>query len=223
MFIDLLRFSPIMSNANSIRCLITAGPTREHIDPVRFLSNPSTGKMGYALANAAVAKGWTVDLVAGPVALEEPKGVIFYPVTSADEMFHQVDALFDVCDVLIMTAAVSDFRPVKQYAQKEKKDRASLTIELERTVDILKTMTERKQRQIVVGFAAETNDVEAYARRKLFEKRCDWMVANKVGEAGAGFAADTNSVLLIGTEGESIHLGPASKAEIARELIQKII
>ncbi len=211
-----------MSNASSIRCLITAGPTREHIDPVRFLSNPSTGKMGYALADAAVAQGWTVDLVAGPVALEEPENVVLYPVVSADEMFHQVDALFDVCDVLIMTAAVSDFRPVKQHPRKEKKEQASLTIEFERTVDILKTMTERKQHQIVVGFAAETDHVEEYARRKLFEKRCDWIVANKVGEVGAGFAANTNTVTLIGAGGESVKLGPAPKNEIARELIDKI-
>ena len=211
-----------MSNASSIRCLITAGPTREHIDPVRFLSNPSTGKMGYALADAAVAQGWTVDLVAGPVALEEPENVVLYPVVSADEMFHQVDALFDVCDVLIMTAAVSDFRPVKQHPRKEKKEQASLTIEFERTVDILKTMTERKQHQIVVGFAAETDHVEEYARRKLFEKRCDWIVANKVGEVGAGFAANTNTVTLIGAGGESVKLGPAPKNEIAGELIDKI-
>ena len=175
------RFLSVMSNASSIRCLITAGPTREHIDPVRFLSNPSTGKMGFALANAAVAQGWTVDLVTGPVALEEPEGVVLYPVTSAEEMFHQVDALFDVCDILIMTAAVSDFRPVKQHAKKEKKAQAAMTIEFERTVDILKTMTERKQHQIVVGFAAETDHIEEYARKKLFEKRCDWIVANKVG------------------------------------------
>lgn len=211
-----------MLNASSIRCLITAGPTREYIDPVRFLSNPSTGKMGYALADAAVAQGWTVDLVAGPVALEEPENVVLYPVVSADEMFHQVDALFDVCDVLIMTAAVSDFRPVKQHARKEKKGQASLTVEFERTVDILKTMTERKQHQIVVGFAAETDHVEEYARKKLFEKRCDWIVANKVGEVGAGFAADTNTVTLIGAGGDSVRLGPAPKSEIARELINKI-
>ena len=211
-----------MSNASSIRCLITAGPTREHLDPVRFLSNPSTGKMGYALADAAVAQGWTVDPVAGPVALEEPEDVVLYPVVSADEMFHQVDALFDVCDVLIMTAAVSDFRPAKQHTRKEKKGQASLTVEFERTVDILKTMTERKQHQIVVGFAAETDHVEEYARRKLFEKRCDWIVANKVGEVGAGFAANTNMVTLIGASGESVKLGPAPKSEIARELIDRI-
>ena len=117
-----------MSNASSIRCLITAGPTREFIDPVRFLSNPASGKMGYALAEAAVAAGWTVDLVAGPVALQEPDGVILYPVVSAEEMFHHVDALFDACDVLIMTAAVSDFRPVKRHAEKEKKIGASLQV-----------------------------------------------------------------------------------------------
>lgn len=211
-----------MAKASSIRCLITAGPTREYIDPVRFLSNPSTGKMGYALANAAVAKGWTVDLVAGPVALEEPRNVVLYPVVSAEEMFHQVDALFDACDVLIMTAAVSDFRPIKQHAQKEKKEQAALMIECERTTDILKTMTERKQRQIVVGFAAETDHVEEYARKKLFEKRCDWMVANKVGEIGSGFAADTNQVILIGAGGERVDLGPAPKTEIAGELIDRI-
>lgn len=211
-----------MSNASSIRCLITAGPTREHLDPVRFLSNPSTGKMGYALADAAVALGWTVDLVAGPVALEEPKGVVLYPVISADEMFHQVDALFDVCDILIMTAAVSDFRPVKQHSRKEKKEQASLSIGLERTVDILKTMTERKRHQIVVGFAAETDHVEENARRKLFEKRCDWVVANKVGDVGAGFASDTNTVKLIGTNDALMRFGPAPKSEIARELLEKI-
>jgi len=211
-----------MSNASSIRCLITAGPTREFIDPVRFLSNPSTGKMGFALAEAAVAAGWTVDLVAGPVALEEPDGVILYPVVSAEEMFHQVDALFDACDILIMTAAVSDFRPVRQLTQKEKKGEASMTVEFERTIDILKTVTERKAHQTVVGFAAETNDVEAYARRKLEEKRCDWIVANKVGQDGSGFAADTNEVILIGADGSRMLLGPDSKRAIAEELIRRL-
>lgn len=209
-----------MPNASSIRCLITAGPTREFMDPVRFISNPSSGKMGFALAEAAVEAGWTVDLVAGPVALEEPDGVILYPVVTAEEMYHQVDALFDACDVLIMTAAVSDFRPKTQHAQKEKKGDASMTVEFERTIDILKTMTERKAQQTVVGFAAETNDVEAYAKRKLEEKRCDWIVANDVSKEGAGFAADTNEVILIGADGSARALGPASKTEIAKQLIE---
>lgn len=211
-----------MSNASSIRCLITAGPTREFIDPVRFLSNPATGKMGYALAEACVAVGWTVDLVVGPVTLKEPDRVILYPVVSAEEMYHQVDALFDACDVLIMTAAVSDFRPVTQHTQKEKKGDASMTIEFERTIDILTTMTERKLHQTVVGFAAETHQVDTYARRKLEEKRCDWMVANKVGTVGTGFAADTNAVTVIAADGRSCKIGPASKAVIATELIGMI-
>lgn len=211
-----------MSNASSIRCLITAGPTREFIDPVRFLSNPASGKMGYALAEAAVAAGWTVDLVAGPVALQEPDDVILYPVVSAEEMFHHVDALFDACDVLIMTAAVSDFRPVKRHAEKEKKVDASLQVEFERTIDILKTMTDRKAHQTVVGFAAETNNVDAYARKKLEEKRCDWIVANKVGEAGAGFAAETNEVTLIAADGSSLKIGPTTKKIIAKQLIELV-
>ena len=211
-----------MSNASPIRCLITAGPTREFIDPVRFISNPSTGKMGFAIADAAVEAGWTVDLVAGPVALEEPDGAILYPVVTAEEMFHQVDALFDACDVLIMTAAVSDFRPVTQHKQKQKKDQASLSVEFERTTDILKTMTDRKAKQVVVGFAAETNDVRTYAKEKLLSKNLDWVVANDVSQSGSGFASDTNEVLLMAADGSSEKLGPSTKAEIARQLIQLI-
>ena len=212
-----------MSNASSIRCLITAGPTREFIDPVRFISNPSTGKMGFALAEAALEAGWTVDLVAGPVALEEPNGAILYPVVTAEEMFHQVDALFDACDVLIMTAAVSDFRPKTQHAQKEKKADATMTVEFEPTTDILKTMTERKGHQTVVGFAAETKDLAAYAKEKLKSKNLDWIVANDVSQAGAGFASDTNEVLLIAADGSFLQLGPSDKKDIAVELISLIV
>lgn len=211
-----------MSNASTIRCLITAGPTREFIDPVRFISNPSTGKMGFALAEAALEAGWNVDLVAGPVALEEPDGAILYPVVTAEEMFHQVDALFDVCDVLIMAAAVSDFRPVTQHAHKEKKGDAAMSIEFERTTDILKTMTERKAHQTVVGFAAETKDVVTYAKEKLESKNLDFIVANEVGKPGVGFAADTNEVLLIAADGSSVKLGPTTKTAIAKELIQLV-
>lgn len=209
-----------MSNASSIRCLITAGPTREFLDPVRFISNPSTGKMGFALAEAAVDAGWTVDLVAGPVAMEEPEGAILYPVVTAEQMYHQVDALFDACDVLIMTAAVSDFRPSVQLPRKAKKEEAELTVAFERTVDILKAVTERKLHQTVVGFAAETHDVETYARQKLEAKRMDWVVANEVGQAGTGFAADTNEVLLIGADGSFKKIGPATKSAVAIELIE---
>lgn len=212
----------LMLNASSIRCLITAGPTRELIDPVRYISNPSTGRMGFSIAEAALEAGWNVDLVAGPVALEEPKGAILYPVVTAEEMLHQVDALFDACDVLIMTAAVSDFRPVIQHRHKEKKDDASMNIEFERTTDILKTMSERKKHQTVVGFAAETKDVVTYAKEKLASKNCDFIVANEVGQEGSGFAADTNEVLLIAADGSSVKLGPTTKSAIAEELIQLV-
>jgi phosphopantothenoylcysteine decarboxylase/phosphopantothenate--cysteine ligase len=211
-----------MSNASSIRCLITAGPTREFIDPVRYISNPSTGKMGFSIAKAALEAGWNVDLVAGPVALEEPKGAILYPVMTAEEMLHQVDALFDACDVLIMTAAVSDFRPVIQHIHKEKKGEALMNIEFERTTDILKTMSERKAHQTVVGFAAETENVITYANEKLASKNLDFIVANEVGREGTGFATDTNEVILIAADGSSIKLGPSTKSDIAEVLIQLV-
>ena len=211
-----------MLNASSIRCLITAGPTREYIDPVRFISNPSTGKMGFALAEVALEAGWNVDLVSGPVALEEPDGAILYPIISADEMFHQVDALFDACDVLIMTAAVSDFRPKVQHSAKQKKDDAELTIEFERTTDILKNMTDRKVHQTVVGFAAETHNLIESAKKKLQSKNLDWIVANDVAQISTGFASDTNEVILIAADGSSINLGPSTKKSIAKELIDLI-
>jgi phosphopantothenoylcysteine decarboxylase/phosphopantothenate--cysteine ligase len=209
-----------MAIASTIRCLITAGPTREYLDPVRFLSNPSSGKMGFALAEAALERGWTVDLVAGPVALTEPDGAILYPVETAEEMFHQVDALFDVCDILIMTAAVSDFRPRQRLPHKAKKDQAELVIELERTRDILAAMAERKAHQVMVGFAAETDQVESYAQKKLIEKQLDWIVANDVSVMGLGFAADDNQVLLLGANGQRVELGPERKQSIARKLLE---
>lgn len=211
-----------MLNASSIRCLITAGPTREYIDPVRFISNPSTGKMGFALAEAALEAGWNVDLVSGPVALEEPDGAILYPIISADEMFHQVDALFDACDVLIMTAAVSDFRPKVQHSGKQKKDDAELTIEFERTTDILKKMTDRKAHQTVVGFAAETHNLIGSAKKKLQLKNLDWIVANDVAQISTGFASDTNEVILIAADGSFLKLGPSTKKSIAKKLIDLI-
>lgn len=212
-----------MLNASNIRCLITAGPTREFFDPVRYLSNPSTGKMGFAIAQAAIHAGWTVDLVAGPVGLEEPDGAILYPVITAEEMFHQVDALFDACDMLIMTAAVSDFRPAKTEVNKVKKSEVPLNVELEPTVDILRTMAERKHAQVLVGFAAETNDVESNARQKLEAKGLDWIVANQVGGASSAFGSDRNEVLLIGADGSMQALGPAPKTELAEALVQHLV
>jgi phosphopantothenoylcysteine synthetase/decarboxylase len=206
-----------------IRCLVTAGPTREHLDPVRFLSNPSSGKMGYALAAAAAAAGWRVELVNGPVALPPPSNVTVTRVTSAAEMFAAVDKLFDACDVLIMTAAVSDFRPKETSPQKVKKGDAALVVEFEPTTDIVKTMAARKRPgQLVVGFAAETQDVENYARRKLKEKNLDFIVANLVGQPGAGFESDDNTVVLLGRDGSRTPFGPAPKTDLARQLIAQL-
>ncbi len=209
--------------SSPIRCLITAGPTREYLDPVRYISNPSTGTMGFALAEAAVAAGWTVDLVAGPVCLPEPEDVILYPVETGEEMFAQVDALFDACDCLIMTAAVCDFRPVHPSDRKEKKDEARLTVEFEPVVDILKTIAARKSpSQAVMGFAAETHNLEQYARRKLTDKNADWIAANKIGARDSGFGSGKNTLHVYARNGNSTVVGPAAKAEVATALIRLI-
>lgn len=212
-------------SASTIRCLVTAGPTREYFDPVRFISNPSSGRMGYAIAEAAAAAGWSVDLVSGPVALPEPEhpDILFYPVETGEEMFDQVDGLFDPCDILIMTAAVCDMRPKKRQNRKQKKEALEMTVEFEPVVDILKTMAARKRSgQYVVGFAAETHDLEAYARGKLAEKKLDLICANKVGGDQSAFGATENTLHLFPRAGESATLGPAAKTSLARELIARL-
>lgn len=209
--------------SSPLRCLITAGPTREHLDPVRFLSNGSSGKMGYALAAAAAERGWQVDLVSGPVALPAPAGVNVTRVVSAADMLAACTPLFPACDVFIAVAAVADYRPKLVASQKVKKQSASLVLELEPTVDILKTLAATKRSgQVVVGFAAETEDVEAYARRKLIEKRLDWIAANDVSRPDSGMNADDNTVLLLGRAGERLPLGPAPKTTVARLILDQI-
>ena len=207
----------------SLRCLITAGPTREFFDPVRFISNPSTGKMGFALATAAKEAGWSVDLVAGPVSLHEPAGVMVYPVVTAAEMQRQADALFGPCDVLIMTAAVSDWRPKSTAPQKMKKDGQALTVELEPVPDIVTALAEeRRTDQFLVGFAAETENVEANALDKLERKGLDLIAANSVAGSEGAFGSDHNKLILLGRNGFREVLGPASKAVVARQLIDVI-
>ncbi len=205
------------------RCLLTAGPTREHLDPVRFLSNGSSGKMGYALAAAAAASGWTVELVSGPVALPAPPGVTVHRVVSAAEMFAACAARFAACDVFIAVAAVADYRPRQAEEQKQKKQPGPVALELVPTIDVLKTLAARKSpRQTIVGFAAETNDVEGYARRKLVEKKLDWIVANDVSQAGIGMDADDNTVLLVGADGQRVSFGPGPKAAVADFILSHI-
>lgn len=207
-----------------MRCLITAGPTREHLDPVRYLSNGSSGKMGYALAAAAVARGWTVDLVSGPVALPAPANVALTRVVSAEEMLSACRERFAACDLFIAVAAVADYRPKVRAAGKQKKVAGEMTLELVPTPDILATLAVGKRLdQIVVGFAAETSDIEAYAREKMERKNCDWMVANDVGARGIGMESDNNAVCLIGRTGAAERFGPAPKRAVAEFILDRVV
>jgi len=207
-----------------LRCLITAGPTREHLDPVRYLSNGSSGKMGYALAAAARERGWSVELVSGPVHLVPPDGIQVIKVVSAADMLAACEEAFSRCDLFIAVAAVADFRPKQRAVEKRKKTEQALTLELEPTIDIVRTLAARKSaQQRVVGFAAETHDLEKSAQRKLTEKNLDWIVANDVSQAGIGMDADDNRVILFSRAGERLTFGPAPKIDVARFLLGKIV
>ena len=202
-----------------VRVLVTGGPTREYLDPVRFLSNPSTGRMGVAVAEAARGWGAEVTLVLGPTEVRAPGGVNVVHVTSAQEMFEAVRGLLDQADVLVATAAVSDLRPTHQFTEKVKKSQLPGVVELEQTQDILAYAGQhRRPGQILVGFAAETDDPEAEARRKLQQKSCDLIVGNDVRRPDAGFGVDTNVCTFVTAHG-AWQVGPASKHEIGEEIM----
>ncbi|MCM3572826.1 bifunctional phosphopantothenoylcysteine decarboxylase/phosphopantothenate--cysteine ligase CoaBC [Mesobacillus subterraneus] len=203
--------------------LITAGPTREKIDPVRFLTNHSTGKMGFAIAREAVKMGARVILVSGPVNLDPPGGAELIKVESAEEMYHAALAHFDEADVMISTAAVADYRPKYTYEEKMKKKEGDQALELERTKDILFELGQRKTGQVIVGFAAETNDVEIHAKGKLDRKNADMIVANNVKQQGAGFGADTNIVTIYKKDGTSVELPLMSKSDVARKILAEVV
>lgn len=202
--------------------LITAGPTREAIDPVRFIGNPSSGKMGYALAQAAEMRGADVTLVSGPTALAVPAHVKIVNVTTAAQMEVAVMAHLEGADVIIKSAAVADYRPVESVHQKIKKTNASLTLELERTHDILKTIGERKTHQVLVGFAAETEKLDTFATGKLKSKKLDLVVGNLVGSQETGFEADTNQVTLYNKNGAKEELALMPKADLAHLILDRI-
>ncbi|MFP3508214.1 bifunctional phosphopantothenoylcysteine decarboxylase/phosphopantothenate--cysteine ligase CoaBC [Peribacillus sp. SIMBA_075] len=202
--------------------LITAGPTREAIDPVRYVTNHSSGKMGYALAEQAIELGAEVTLITGPVNLTPPSKARVIPVESAADMYEAVFGQFDSSDVVIMTAAVADYKPKNYHAQKMKKQPGENVIEFERTKDILKELGENKTHQILVGFAAETNNVEEYARGKLVKKNADMIVANNVTVAGAGFGTDTNIVTIYDKNGSATELPKMSKADIAKSILAEV-
>ena len=203
------------------RVVVSAGPTYEDIDPVRFIGNRSSGKMGFAVAQAAARAGAQVVLVAGPVSLPTPEGVTRIDVRSAAQMHEAVLAQLPA-DIYIGAAAVADFAPMQAAANKIKKTAGqdTLTLTLVRTRDILADIAAHEHRpRLVVGFAAETDHVEAYARHKLQNKRLDLIAANRVGVAGSGFESDDNTLAVYAADGASHVLGPAPKTALADDLL----
>lgn len=208
--------------------VVTAGGTREAIDPVRFLGNRSSGKMGFAIAAAAAARGATVHLVAAPTHLPTPLGVTRHDVVSTLDMQDAVLALVDQADVVVKAAAVADFRPATASASKIKKAAGPPTIELVANPDILATLGARRRDQgggpaVLVGFAAETDDVERNGRAKLERKGADLLVVNDVSRTDAGFAVDTNEVVVLAADGARVELALASKSEVANRILDEIV
>lgn len=216
-------FEPKEQPLKGKKVVVTAGPTRERIDPVRYLTNFSSGKMGYAMATAARDLGADVTLVSGPVDLPEPTGMTVVQVESAEDMLQAVLSVYEQSDLAIKTAAVADYRPKNAMNQKMKKQEGDSVIELERTTDILKTLGEKKTHQLLIGFAAETNDVLHYAQGKLQKKNADYIVANDVSQTDRGFGTDENTVTLVG-HGDYVKSFPSlPKEALAKQLLLHIL
>ncbi len=199
----------------SEKLLITAGPSREPLDPVRYISNRSSGKMGYALARAAVRRGAEVTLISGPTALEPPSGARLIFVTTAAEMRDAVIKEFAQCTAIVMAAAVADYRPARVADQKMKRGKEPVELRLEPNPDILKELSDKKDGKLLVGFAAETEELTANAEKKLREKNLDMIIANNVAEAGSGFDGDTNIATILDRTGAKRSLPLMSKDELA--------
>jgi phosphopantothenoylcysteine decarboxylase/phosphopantothenate--cysteine ligase len=205
------------------KVLVTAGPTRENLDPVRYLSNRSSGKMGYAVAEAAARRGAHVILVSGPTSLDAPAGVERIDVQSADEMHRAVLEKVADCSIAIFAAAVADYRPTESNGHKIKRNKESTTISLEPTPDILASVARNKGDRFIVGFAAETEHVAENARQKLAAKNADLIVANDVTAEGAGFDHDTNIVTLFARDGRDLALPRMSKSEVAQRILDEVV
>ena len=205
-----------------MKLLITAGPTREALDPMRFLSNRSTGKMGYALAESAVENGFEVTLISGPCALTPPEGLhAFIPVISAADMAKAVKNEFPGMDAAIMCAAVADYRPKTFSSSKIKKSGDTLILELEPTEDILASLGKMKRaEQLLIGFAAETDDMEKNALGKLQRKNLDWIAANRLDLPGQGAESNTNTVILFSVKGDQVKIPLSSKREVAEAILK---
>ncbi|MCP4717428.1 MAG: bifunctional phosphopantothenoylcysteine decarboxylase/phosphopantothenate--cysteine ligase CoaBC [Deltaproteobacteria bacterium] len=206
-----------------VKVLVTAGPTREPLDPVRFISNPSSGKMGYALARAFKRRGAAVTLISGPVALPPPPGVAFVPVVTVDEMARAVQNQFEAVDVVVKSAAVGDYRPAAVAPQKIKKTGGQMTVQLEKTEDILAGLGSKKADKILVGFAAETEDILVHGKEKLRAKNLDMIVINDVSRTDIGFNADANEVTVVLSDGSDRRLPYMSKEAVADKLLDIIV
>lgn len=207
-----------------MRLLVTAGPTIEKIDPVRYISNFSSGKMGYAIASAGLEMKLEVTLISGPVAIPAPQGVTLVRVESASDMAEAAKKAFPDADITIMAAAVADYRPVTIADQKIKKDTGKLVIELEKTEDILASLgCMKRPGQLLVGFAAETEKLIENAQSKLVRKNLDWIAANDVSGTETGMNSDFNAVTLISKDGRVIDILAAPKLEVARSLLKTIL
>jgi len=205
-----------------LRILVTAGPTYEPIDPVRFVANRSTGKMGFAVAQEAARRGAEVTLVTGPVSLPDPSGVEVVRVEAAEDMARAVTDRYTQADAVVMAAAVADWRPREVSPEKLKKESGPPSLALEPVTDILATLGKRKEHQLLVGFAAETGNFQQEARRKLAEKNLDLIVVNEVGRPGTGFASDTNRAALLAREGEDTTMREWTKPELARAICDRL-
>jgi phosphopantothenoylcysteine decarboxylase / phosphopantothenate---cysteine ligase len=203
--------------------LVTAGPTCEDLDPVRYLTNRSSGKMGYALAQAAARRGAKVILVSGPTSLDTPDNVRRVDVRTSEQMHQAVTNEFDPCSIGIFAAAVADYRPAEKHPDKIKKSSDSLALYLVPTVDILQAMAQNKGDKFIVGFAAETTEVAPNARKKLSTKNLDLIVANDVTAEGAGFDHDTNVVLLLSHDGREVSLPQMSKSDVAQRILDEVV
>lgn len=206
------------------RAMVTAGPTYEHIDPVRFIGNHSSGKMGIAIANELKSRGAIVTLILGPTSLHVPELPAIIHVKSAAEMFNACMSVFQEMDIAVMSAAVADYTPIEIQTEKIKKSSDTISLALTKTKDILKYLGEiKRSNQLLVGFALETNNEEAYAKKKLEEKNADMIVLNSLNDTGAGFKHDTNKITIFERSGKSHYFDTKSKAAVAKDIVNTII
>jgi phosphopantothenoylcysteine decarboxylase / phosphopantothenate---cysteine ligase len=205
-----------------VKIVVTAGPTREPIDPVRFLSNRSSGKMGYAIAEAALDAGGEVTLISGPVAIGAPQAAKLVEITTSDQLCEAVHEHVRGCDVLIMCAAVSDYKPAQTAMQKLAKETGEFSLRLVPTRDILASLGNEDRPYLVVGFAAETHDLIASAQQKLVRKNCDMIIANEVSGSAVGMESDDNEVTILFRDREPEYISRAPKKIIAREILKII-